>query len=205
MPKPPKTPLLLAAATALVLAAGTGCADYAHHRRTVDELDHRDTGLQSKDVVNATDSLAADLLADPELNRSRTQWTIVVDRVENKTTEHNFDYDIFTERLRVKLAQLGRGRVTLIENKAKTQDIRSRELDERAPAATGDEYGQGGRRPAQGGATAYTPVQPDYALYGRIINLPNRGTDYYLCEFTVTDLHTRVQVWSNAYEVKVAR
>jgi hypothetical protein len=35
--------------------------------------------------------------------------------------------------------------------------------------------------------------------------MPNRGTSYYFCEFTLTNLRTRQQVWNNAYEVKVAR
>ena len=48
-------------------------------------------------------------------------------------------------------------------------------------------------------------MQPDFGLYARITELPNRGTSYYFCEFTLTNLHTRQQVWNNAYEVKVAR
>lgn len=34
--------------------------------------------------------------------------------------------------------------------------------------------------------------------------MPNRATSYFLCEFTLTDLRTREQVWTNAYEVKVS-
>jgi hypothetical protein len=97
----------------------------------------------------------------------------------------------------VNLAKYGKGRVALIENKAKLHDLQSRELEQ---GGGGDRFGQGGTR---GGAAGSAGVQPDFALYGRIMELNNRGTSYFLCEFTLTDLHTREQIWTNAYEVKV--
>ena len=39
--------------------------EYDEHRPPVDELDERDRGLQSKDVVSASDQMAMDLLAAP--------------------------------------------------------------------------------------------------------------------------------------------
>ncbi len=176
-----------------------GCAsdkphDYGRQRPPVGELDDRDRGLQSKDVVSASDQMAQDMLADPQLNASRDRWMMVVDRVENRTTDRGFDMDIFLERLRVNLARQGRGRVQLVENKAKLRELQSRELDSER-----DDFGQGGA------AQPVRRTQPDYALYARIMELPNRGTSYYLCEFTATDLKSGLQIWTNAYEVKVAR
>ncbi len=71
----------------LSLAILAGCHDdrphsYGEERPPVDELHSGDKGLQSKDVVSATDSLAQDLLADPGLNASKTQWALVVTNVE---------------------------------------------------------------------------------------------------------------------------
>jgi hypothetical protein len=167
-----------------------GCADkpheYGKQRPPVGELDSRDKGLQSKDVVQASDQMAQDLLADPKLNESRTQWLMVVDHVDNETTDRGFNMDIFLERLRVNLARYGKGRVQLVENRAKLRDLQSRELD--APDAA-----------------AHPRTQPDYGLYAKVIELPNRGTSYYLCEFTATDLKSGLQVWTNQYEVKVER
>src|SRR5829696_3756291 len=114
---------------------------YGRQRPPVEELDPRDRGLQSKDVVVASDQMAQDLLALPELNDSRHQWTIVVDRVENRTTGDRFDLNIFLSRLRVNLAKYGRGRVALIENRARYRDVQSRELE---GEREGDEFGQGG-------------------------------------------------------------
>ncbi len=177
-------------------------------RPPVESLDARDRGLQSKDVVVASDQMAQDLLALPELNESRHQWTIVVDRVENRTTGDHFDMNIFLYRLKNNLAKYGRGRVALIENRDRYRDVQSRELE---PGASGggahDEYGQGDGRGAGGGKAAPggAGTQPDFGLYARITEMPNRGTSYYFCEFTLTNLQTRQQVWNNAYEVKVAR
>ena len=189
---------MLAVLGSLALVAGCGGDrpfDYDDDRPPVDELDSRDRGLQSTDVVRASDQMAMDLLALPEMSASEHKWTIVVDHVENRTGSNNFDLDIFLERLRVNLAKHGKGRVQLIENRAKLQDLQNRELEQER-----DDFGQGaGTSPGPAG------IQPDYSLYGRIMEMPNRGTSYYLCEFTLSDLRNRTQVWTNAYEVRVKR
>ena len=184
----------------VLAAAAGGCAgrdrpyEYSRERPPVDQLDPRDRGLQSKDVVSASDQMAMDLLALPELAATGHRWLIVVDRVENLTASRRQDLDIFLERLRINLARYGRGRVQLIENRDKLRDLQFRELEQER-----DDFGQTGGRRAPGPAG----IQPDFALYGRIMEMPNRATSYFLCEFTLTDLNTREQVWTNAYEVRV--
>jgi PBP1b-binding outer membrane lipoprotein LpoB len=186
----------------IALPLATGCAsgpDYQQDRPAADQVDPRDRGLQGYDVMAASDKMAADLLSQPELNESRTQWTIVVDKVEDATTDNVFrtNYDIFIERLRTRLFQLGKGRVRLIENKARFHDLQNKELE---PPAH-DDFGQGsGDRPPQPAA-----VQPDYVLYGKAIDMPNRATTYYLLQFDLTNFSTREQVWSGQYEVRTAR
>src|SRR5579862_8708178 len=110
----------------LLAAAAAGCAsdrphEYGLDRPPADQVDPRDSGLQSADVVAASDRMAASLLSDPKLNASRTQWTLVVDHVEDLTTDKSWghDYDIFIERLRTKLFQQSQGRVQLVENRAR--------------------------------------------------------------------------------------
>jgi hypothetical protein len=189
-----------------VLVAGgvAGCAKtYESERPPVDQLDKRDEGLQSKDVVQASDQMAQALLADPALNTSRERWVMVVDHVDDTTTgggRQNFD--IFLRRLRVNLAKHGKGRVELIENRAKLQELQTRELD--TLAGERDDFGQGASA-SGGGGGGTGRVQPDYGLYARISDMPNRGTNYYFMEFTVTDLRNGTQPWTDAYEVKVAR
>jgi hypothetical protein len=176
-----------------------GCRDdrpgrYGRERPPLDALHPEDRGLQSRDVIAASDQMAMDLLALPELSVSDERWLIVVDHVENLTASRRHDLNIFLERLRVNLAKYGRGRVQLIENRDKLRDLQSRELEQGY-----DDFGQTGGRRAPGPAG----IQPHFALYGRIMEMPNRATSYFLCEFTLTDMRTREQVWTNMYEVRV--
>ena len=173
--------------------------DVGRQRPSVDDLDARDRGLQSRDVNEAADQMAADLLSDPELNRSREQWTIVVTGMDDKTRDRQFmtDYDIFLQALKARLARQGRGRVQLITNRDRFYNLRDRELE----GGGRDEFGQGGG----GGRGAPQAVSPDYALTGVVRDLPRRGTIYYQMEFTVEDLHRRTTAWTGSYEVKVAR
>ena len=190
---------------ALVAAGGVACAptdrprDYGRQRPSVDDLDSRDRGLQSRDINEAADQLAADLLSDPELNRSREQWTVVVTNIEDKTRSRQFitDYDIFLQALKARVAKQGRGRVTLVTNRDRFYNLRDRELE----GGGRDEFGQGGG----GGRAAPQAVSPDFALTGVVRDLPRRGTIYYQMEFTVEDLKRRTTAWTGSYEVKVAR
>lgn len=170
---------------------------YSRERPPVDSLDERDSGLQSKDVVAASETLARDLLALRELRQSPELWTMVVDRIQDRTIDRSFryNYDIFIERMRSVLSEHGPNQIRLIDNKRTFDDIRSRELD-----SGSDRFQQGGR-----GGSAPNAIQPQYALYGKAFDMPNRGTNYYLIQFDVVNLDTREQVWSRKYEVKVAR
>src|SRR6266566_4266568 len=171
----------------LVLA---GCSkdepyQYGKQRPPVDTIDERDRGLQSKDVVSASDLMARSLASDDALRRANAKWTMVVDRFEDRTVDRRFNvnYDIFIERLRTNLAKYGKGDVALIENKAKLNQLRNKELD----GGPRDEFGQGS------GGGGLGRVQPDFALYGKAYDLPNRGTNYYLLEFTVVSLRSGAQ------------
>jgi hypothetical protein len=190
---------------AVVLGAGLGCADtdrpteYGRQRPPVDELDPRDRGLQSADVLKASDQIAMALLSLPELRESNKRWTLVVDQVEDLTRDRKFrsiDYNIFLERLRSNLVNQGRGQIRLIENRDRFYDIRNRELEEGA----GGEFGQG-----EAGGRAPRATSPDFALYAKAYDMPNRGTTYYLISFIVTDLKTREQVFNKEYETRVSR
>jgi hypothetical protein len=185
------------------LALLVGCAsDRPHHygdeRPPVDALSDEDRGLQSKDVVAASDQMAESLLALPELNSSRTRWTIVVDHVDNETENHRFNLDIFLDRLKDKLAEEGHDRIALIENKRKYHVLQSNELE----GSGGDQFQQGD---SSGGTPQYHGIQPDYSLYAKISELPNRGTDYFYCEFSLVDFRTRELAWSHGYEVRTDR
>jgi hypothetical protein len=187
----------------LLALTTAGCAndkphEYGDQRPDINQVDPNDSGLQSKDVEAATSQMIQQLLALPELNASPKQWTLTVSAMDDLTTEHDVgSYAIFMESLRAAISEKGQGRIRLIENKDKFHDLQNKEL-EGAPA---DPYGQGGGAAPPGGAG----IQPDYILYGKAMDLPNRTTNYFNLEYSITNSHTREEVFTRIYKVKVAR
>jgi hypothetical protein len=196
-------------AAGAVLSAGVfvglaGCNsdkphDYGQQRPDVNDLDARDRGLQSRDVNQSADQMAADLLSTPALNRSPEQWTIVTGKVDDQTIDRRgrANYNIFLQALQDRLARQGNGRVTLIANKARFYNQRDQELE----GGGRDPFGQGGG----GGAAAPDATNPNYILDAVVMDMPNRGTNYYQIEFRVTNLRNRVIEFDRVYPVKVAR
>jgi hypothetical protein len=181
---------------ALSVGLGLGCnksKDMGRVRPPVDELAEGGRGLQGKDVITASDKMASSLLSLPALGASQTQWTIVVDRIENLSVSQREDMNIFLRRLRTQLINKGQGRVTLVENLQKFNELKSRELE---PGT--DKFGQGG----VGSPTKN--VQPDYFLSARLSELPNRETSYFLVDFTLTKVD-RTIVWGDMYEIATTR
>jgi hypothetical protein len=176
-----------------LVAAGAGCStSYQDQRPPVDQLNPDDTGLQSKDIVNATDRMAAEILSDPTINARPTKLLIVFDGMDNKTLDQNFPTSIFISRLRVKLGELGKGRIQLIENRDKLRQLQSAELEQ-----TGE-----------GGAPGPAGIQPDYSLTGTVTEMANRSTSYFLADFAIVGLKgadARQQIWTGQYEVTTNR
>jgi hypothetical protein len=183
----------LALAT-LIAGCTQGPRGYAGQRPPTDQLDPRDRGLQSKDVIDATDTLAMRMMALPELNQP-VRRTVVVTNVENQTTNPRFNYDIFIQRLRANIGEQGRDRVALIARRGQADRLRAQELD--MPM---DPYGQGGG--AMPGAAGGS-MQPEFALHGTVSELRGRGTSYYLFDFTLTNLQTREEI-PMKWETRVA-
>lgn len=200
----PANRLTTAAVSAALLLALAGCRStedpggYSRERPPADRLDERDRGLQSPDILMAADQMAESLLTLPEIQNTPERLTVVVDRVENLTSTQRQNLDIFLEQLRIEVARRGRAQIQLITDRAVLRDIQSRELEQQP----GDEFGgAGAQQPAPGPAG----IQPDYALHSQVSDLPNRGTNFYQFVFTLTDLRTREDIWTDAYTVRVAR
>lgn len=184
---------------ALLLGCEQKTEKMGRTRPPVDELSEGGRGLQGKDVISASDQMAQELLTAPVISESPNQLTIVVDRVENLTQSQRFNMDIFLQRLKVNIAKHGRGRVQLIENRDKLKELQSRELEQ-----AGSTFGQGGVTGKPGTAG----IQPDFALYARVSELPNNETSYFLLEFTLTKIGgegARRSLWSGMYEVTTYR
>ena len=182
--------------------AGCGHSSYEESRSPSNRVTPDASGLQGYDVISASDQMAADLLALPALNADVHQWTIVVGDMKDETTERGFghNYNIFLARLKANIAKLSNGRVTLIENRDTFHNLRGKELD--SPNER-DDFGQtGGNAGLPAPAAA---IQPDYVLHGVARDLPNRGSNYYNLEFSLSNLRNRTIPWVKDYEVTVRR
>ena len=182
----------------LGLAVGLGGCEHEYHdpprqRQPVDALNGYDRGLQSPDLLQCTDRMCDDLLASQPLSGDHAPLTIVAAEVfENQTVSRHRPYNIFIDRLKTELARRAHGRVQLVENLDRYRGIQREEVE--VPAGA-----DGKPLPLPAG------VQPDFVLYGKVAELPNRETSTYRFEFNLTDLHNRTIVWTNEYLVKVDR
>jgi hypothetical protein len=189
-----------AALSLATITALAGCTsdhkpdDYHHQRPDVTDVDSRDRGLQSSEVVESSEKLTAELLALPEVNQSPRRLTVVFTNLEDLTHTRQFNYDIFLERLKTEMSYKGRDRIAFVTNKDKYYSTRSHELD-----------GVRNERDDRGPAPT-NRVQPDFALTGKVMELHNRDTDYYLFTFSLTDIRsdggTEIPL---KYEVRVRR
>jgi len=195
---------------ALALGTLVGCSHdapsgYRYERPNVTDLDREDRGLQSSEVVEASDRMAQKLLSLDEVNHAPRRLTVVFTRMEDKTRARFFNYDIFLERLKVKLSEQGRDRIAFVTNRDAFYGVRAAELDPVGRSERDDFNQGGGAQP--GGAPGANRVQPDYEMTGTVSDLPNRGTNYYYFTFKLRDIRsngggTEIPL---GYEVKVRR
>jgi hypothetical protein len=201
----------IAALSLAAIAAIAGCASdhkpegYNRERPDVTDINSRDRGLQSSEVVEASEKLAAELLSLPEVTQSSRRLTVVFTNLEDLTRRRQFNYDIFLERLKTEMSYKGRDRIAFVTNRDKFYGTRNKELD--PVRGERDDFGQGDG--SRRGATAppANRIQPDFALTGKVMDLPNRGTDYYLFTFSLNDIRsdgggTEIPL---RYEVRVRR
>jgi hypothetical protein len=189
-----------AALSLTAITALAGCTsdhkpdDYHHQRPDVTDVNSRDRGLQSSEVVEASEKLTAELLALPDVNQSPRRLTVVFTNLEDLTHTRQFNFDIFLERLKTEMSYKGRDRIAFVTNRDKYYNTRSHELD-----------GVRNERDDRGPAPT-NRIQPDFALTGKVMELNNRATDYYLFTFSLTDIRsnggTEIPL---SYEVRVRR
>ena len=210
MPSLRKSIIASTLASAMLLAGG--CASdhkpegYNRQRPDINELDSRDRGLQSSEVVEASEMLATKLLSRPEVNQSPRRLTVVFTNLEDLTRSRQFNYDIFLERLKTVLAERGSDRIAVVTNRDTFYRTRNKELD--AVRGERDDFGQGdSRNRGAAGAPPANRIQPDFALQGKVMDIVNRGTTYYHFTFSLADIRnegggTEIPF---SYEVRVRR
>ena len=184
---------LLLASLALLPACASG-PTMAQEQPDPSALTAGDRGLQSKNIIEMTDRMAPDIIASPVVAQNPTAITVVVMDMQNATaSQSGQNFDIVTARLAGLLARHATAHVAFVERKAMTEYMQKTE-----GAGNTDIFEQGSRT----GIPAPTRQVAQYALYGKVSEMRNNNSSYYLCEFKLTNMSSGVIVWQNFYETK---
>ena len=169
----------------LVAFLATGCASAVQSGSN--------TALAGADLVAMTDDMSMKIMASPavqEAIREHGKLKVVVEPVENLMTAEILPRgpaEAFTARIRALLSKHAPGQFTWIMNRDAYYRLRKEELD--VPLGPSPEA-----------------INPEYALTARFSSLTKENASersaYYLCVYELSNLQTRVVLWSDKYEVK---
>ncbi len=169
----------------LAMVAAVGCHSgngEAKSKHIEDRSKGEGTQLGSADLVVASDKAVMGIAAVPDIAaKNGVPTVIVMDRVDNQTSDHSANFQIFLARIRASLNQSGaKKNLVFVESRSKLEGIKDRE-----------------------GITDGARFKPSYALTGTFHDLPRAKTNYYLLTFQLVDLENGVVTWEDSYEVKL--
>jgi hypothetical protein len=151
--------------------------------RLESRLPEEGSALGSSNLVVATDKAVTGIAAVPQIKDVAGPTVIVMDRVDNQTSDPSANFQIYLARIRASLNQSGaRQNLIFVESRAKAEGVLGREG---VPAEQ----------------TART--KPRFALTGTFYDLPRGRTNYHLLTFQLMDLTSSIVVWEDSYEVKL--
>ncbi len=171
-----------------------GCQKpYSELRPGVSKFVAQDQGLQSRDLVDMTNRMAADLLKCPVIAQNPNKVIVVMGSVTNTTSQPWQNDAIYVARIRAILNQYAQDRMAFVESRQTTVQLQQKQL-----GGGNGGFGQSSRAgiPQQG------LMIPQYVLKGHFYDLPNTATTYHLCTFQLVDLRTGEIVWEGHYEVR---
>lgn len=173
----------------------SGCAShgYDYYRPGISQFVPGDTGLQSRDLVDMTDKLAADLLKIPQIANNPNKIVIQVTSIRNQTSTPWQNDQIYLARMRTLLAKYAGNQIAFTLPPQQLAQLQQQTLGENKG---GFEQNSRGAAPTSG------RLIPQYALTGVFYDLPNSATTYYLCEFQLVDIQTGQLIWDGKYEVR---
>lgn len=139
--------------------------------------------LGSADLVVATEQAVEAMVAKVPEMRESLGTVVVMDRVENKTSDPSANFEIYLARILALLNDSGaRHHITFVTQRSRAEAIKSRE----------------GVDPADS-----QRIKPRYALTGSFYDLPRGRTNYHLLVFEMVDLRTDELHTIGKYEVKL--
>ena len=137
----------------------------------------------SADLVVATEQAVEGIASVESIRQNENKTVVVLDRVENRTSDPSAQFQIYLARIRALLNQSGAKKdISFVENRDKAAAIKAREGVERERTDR---------------------LDPKYALSGTFYDLPRGGTNYYLLTFQLVDLRNDIIEWEGSYEVKL--
>lgn len=137
----------------------------------------------SADLVVATEEAVEGIASVESIRKNEGKTVVVLDRVENRTSDPSARFQIYLARIRALLNQSGAKQdISFVETRNKAEEIKARE-------------GVASERTGR--------LAPKYALSGTFYDLPRGGTNFYLLTFQLVDLRNDVIEWEGSYEVKL--
>ncbi len=140
-------------------------------------------GLGSADLATASEQAVEGIANVPAIRTAEGRTVIVMDQVENRTSDPSADFQIFLARIRALLNQSGASKaLVFVETRAKAEQIKAREgFPQEATART----------------------LPTYGLTATFYDLPRGANNYHLLTFQLVDLRNDLIAWEDSYEVKL--
>jgi hypothetical protein len=150
-------------------------------------LETRDAGagpyLGSADLVVASEQAVTGIADVPEIKQAGGRTVIVMDRVENQTSDPSANFQVYLARIRATLNNSGAKKdLIFVETRSKAESIKQRE-----------------GIPVESSAR----TRPQYALTGTFYDMPRARSNYYLLTFQLVDLTNDIVTWEGSYEVKL--
>lgn len=152
--------------------------------RVESRLPSEGSALGSGNLTVATERAVEGIIHAAHFQPHADGGTVVVmDRVENLTSDPSADFQIYLARIRALLNQSGGHHGLLfVETRSKAEAIR--------------------RREGYPNEASFRQM-PDYALTATFHDMPRGSTNYHLLTFQMVDLNDDVIVWEGHYEVKL--
>ena len=152
-------------------------------------------GIEAQDIINMTDRMTRDMLANPVLAGSKAAPRVIIDaEYFRNESSSRLNTNSITDRLRVSLNRSAEGRMTFVGRQFSDMVAKERDLKRQGVVDQGT-------LPA-----TRAPQGADYRLGGRITSLDSRSpatgqmSRYNQITFEMVDLETSQIVWSGIYE-----
>jgi penicillin-binding protein activator len=151
------------------------------------------TGVESTDIVTATDQMAREILSIPEIANAQGGPYVIIEPVINNT-RFPINKEIFTDRIRVQLNSKARGKMMFLARERIATLERERQLKQTGQVTTSSDPNVQEFRGA------------DYLLTGKLSGTSTRTSqgisDYILYAFQLISMRTSEIVYEGSYEIK---